>query len=291
MPTPTPDIPPTLNPYLFHGLTFDRIEGNEAWTECPSCQRADRKFSVNTESGEYKCFTCDFHGGHYTFLRWLFEESDKVTTARVAESFQKDRGLLEIETLTYWSCAISILSRAWIIAAYNQEGALVQLYKRIKTPDKWELRPTKDAGGHAMHGIPLFNHQCSTVYVCEGPWDAMALWEALRMARSTEYGLEHTNNPQTSLLSTSSVLAVANCGAVGESLKKYAPFFQGRRVVLCFDNDHNREIDGRVIEGAGLGASKRLATMLQGVASEVWWLNWQQRPDGWDVRDTLVKGL
>jgi hypothetical protein len=286
-------IPPTLRPFAFHGLRLDYSDGVKAKCDCPSCGREGGKFDISLESGEYKCFSCDFHGGSTTFMRWLWEQSDKRTNGESVE-FAADRGLLNWETLTMWGCAVSILSGAWLIPGYNPEGSLTQLYKRIKFPDRWELRPTPDVGGHAMHGLPLLNRDCDTIYLAEGPWDAMALWEALRMAKPGDGGLEHTGNPGASLLGNASVLAVPNCGAVGEPMRRFLPLFQGKRVVLCFDNDHPRQNGDQVVDGAGWSATKRAAMMLAGVAREVWFVRWTEggadltRPDGWDVRDALT---
>lgn len=300
MPKVQATVPDTLRPFTFSGLALDWEGKEEAACDCPSCGRGGGKFGINVATGRYKCFACDFHGGSTTFLRWLWQESDRATTSSDYDEFAADRKLMYPETLSYWGICKSVLSGRWLVPAYNAEGALTQLYKRIPAGDRWELRPTPTIG-HALHGVPLLDPQCSTVYVCEGPWDAMVLWEQMRTAKVVDSHLEYTGNPDASLLGPGegSVLAVPNCGAVGEPLARHLPLFAGRRVVLMFDNDHPKVHHDAYQDGAGYGATKRLAAMLQGVAREVAWVKWGEvlqnganleLADGYDVKDAVTKG-
>lgn len=301
MPKPAQVIPETLRPFCFHGLQLDWSDGREATCDCPSCGRGERKFGVSIETGEYKCFGggCDFGegGGSVKFIRWLWGESDRQTTNAEIDAMAADRRLQYPETLSQWGACVSTLSGAWLLPGYNPDGALVQLYKRIRMPDRWELRPTPGMGGHAVHGLPLFSGRCDTVYLCEGPWDAMALWEQLRTAKAVDGRLEFTGNVEASLLgpADSSVLAVPNCGAVGEPLKRFLPLLTGRRVVLCFDSDHPTQNEGRAMDGAGYAATKRAAAMLADVSRETCWLRWGEpgydagRPSGYDLRDLVTQ--
>ena len=290
----TTEIPEALRPYHFHGIRFDKEERGESFADCPACGRGGKKFSVKSDTGEYKCFVCGFAGGGSTmFLRWLWEESDRRTNGE-SKVYAAERGLLYEETLTYWGFCVSVISGSWLVPGYSPDGGLVQLYRRIKAEERWEFRPTPDVGGHAIHGLPLFNDESDTVFICEKPSDAMALWEMLRTTKQGAGGLEFTGNPGGSLLSQCSVLAVANCGAVGESFTRYMPRVKGKRVVLCFDNDHPRDNAGTIVDGAGFGATKRAIAMLYGMAREICWLKWADvgwdanRPSGYDVRDLLT---
>ncbi len=296
MPKPIKDVPDPLRPFLFHGLQLDWEGRREAPCDCPSCGRGGNKFSVNVDTGEYKCFACDFSGGSTKFLRWLWDQSDKATRNSDYDAFAADRGLLCPETLMFWGACVSVLSGAWLFPGYNPDGALTQLYKRIwvQSDGRWELRPTPEVGGHAICGMNLYDPSATTVFIAEGPFDAMALWESLRFAKIGDGCLEFTGNPDTSLAAASSVLAVANCGAVGEPLRRYLPLFAGKRIVLCFDADHPKENNGATHDGAGFAATKRASAMLQGVASDVQWIRWGDLgfdpllKDGWDVRDDLT---
>lgn len=297
MPKIAQQTPEALRPFTFHGLRLAPPDGRgQCAADCPAC--GSSKFAVNVDTGMCGCYSagCTFFveggqdaGGATKFLRWLWRVSDAATTRY--DEFARERDLLYPETLMHWGVCQSVISGAWLFPAYSPDGALTQLYKRIwvASSGRWEMRPTPECGGHAVHGIPLLSADADTIYLAEKPSDAMPLWEALRAAKVGANGLEFTGNAASSLGATASVLAVANCGAVGEPLRRYLPLFAGKRVVLCFDSDHPKNDQ----DGAGWAASKRAAGMLAGVASEVvhaFWGDGGYDPalkDGHDVRDDL----
>ncbi len=93
-----------------------------------------------------------------------------------------------------------------------------------------------------------------------------------------------------------SVLSVANCGAVGESLTKNLPLFADKTVVLLFDSDHPRQYAGKEVEPAGHAATRRAAQMMLAHAAppkDIQYLKWggngydPNLPSGYDVRDML----
>lgn len=283
MPRAASAIPEVLQPFAFHGISFTQQDsrGECHADHCPAC--GGSKFSVNIDSGLYSCYSsgCAFFvegggeaGGSTKFLRWLHEVSNAATTQY--DDYAADRGLLFPETLMYWGACQSVLTGEWLFPAHNPDIALTQVYKRIKTPDRWEWRPTPKTGGHAMH-LQCYDGSAESIWVCEGPGDAMALWESLRIAKPGDRQFEFTGNPSASLLDNGCVIAVPNCGAVGEPMRRYLPLFAGKRVILCFDHDT-----------AGRDATKRAAGMLGGVARELLYIKWPENSkDGWDVRDAL----
>jgi hypothetical protein len=232
------EIPEQLRPYLFHGCDLE-VRGAQAVGECPFCGKS--KFTVALDTGLAHCWTCTINpdgekGGvnHLSFLRCLWKLSDEQTTDYAA--FAAERGLADEMTLSHWGVCQSAFDGSWLVPGHDAEGRLCQLYKRIKVKDKWEMRPTPGLP-HALIGVPLYDPKRSTVYLHESWGNALAFWEAARGAKDTPEGLAVTGNESASLLADASVLAVANCGAVGESLKRYLPLFAGKRVVLMFDSD------------------------------------------------------
>lgn len=130
---------------------------------------------------------------------------------------------------------------------------------------------------------------------CEGPWDGMALWEVLRSTKEDKAGnLVATVNESISLLNMVSIVAVPGCGAVGEPLEKFLTLFADKSVVLAFDSDHGRHIDGRAIPPVGFSATRRAASIISKAnPSMMRYLNWgpngfdADKPSGYDVRDML----
>jgi len=283
-----------LRPLLFHGLDLS-WDARVAKGDCPWCGR-EGKFEVNLETGLWRCWVCaegtEKGGGNaLTFLRLLHEAADRATTDY--RDLAEDRGLLP-DTLVHWGLARSPLTGDWLVPAYDVSGSLRQLYRYVQGSDRPRLLPTPTLGHH-LHGVSLVHERAETLYVCEGPWDAMALWEALGTCKASGDGLASTASPERSLLASSAVVAVPGCSTFFDA---WLPLFEGRRTVLMYDNDHrhlNPKTGGQTLPGAWLGM-RRAAGMLVGVASDVQFLWWGNRnkadydpslPSGYDVRDVL----
>lgn len=291
------DIPRNLRPYIFHGLDLVDAPDGETKGDCPFCGN-DNSFYVNIEKGTAHCWSCTISsetekGGcnPVTFLRRLWTDSDKRTNGETTE-FAKERGLLYPDTLTHWGVVRSTISRDWLIPGYNLEGALCQLYRRLRTHERYELRPTPTLP-HQMHGLPLFDKKKNTIYLHESWGNALAFWEIARNCK-LEDGALTTATEAHSLLKNANVLAVANCGAVGEPFAKFLSLFAGKRVVLMFDNDHPKNNSP---DGAGLAATKRAVKLLLNAEKppkSIEFLSWgadgwhPDLADGYDVRDHLT---
>lgn len=288
--------PDKLRPYEFHGVDFNSKSSREWVADCPFCGR-DNKFSVNVTSGQWQCFVCregsEKGGGNVaTFLRRLIDLAMDFTTTEQYQSLATDRGLLSVDTLVQWGAAVSPLSRSWLLCGYSwsKEKERLRLNQLYKYSNRLYLTPGL---GHSIHGV--YQSQAYTIYLCEGPWDGMALYELLSQTKATQDGYERTASSQSSLLQDACVLAVPGCGSVGEPLKRFLPLFRGKRVVLMFDNDHPRKhpTTGKLIEPAGLEATKRAASIISGVAETVEFLRWgpnywtEDHPSGYDLRDYL----
>jgi hypothetical protein len=191
------------------------------------------------------------------------------------------------------------------VPAYSLDGKrLEQLYRWIKTVNSkgktvMELRPTPGLG-HRIFGTQHFDPKKPCVDLMEGPWDGQAWWETLRSVKQVGNELVETGNEVSSLLSETNVLAVPGCGSIGTPFEKWVSLFAGKRLRLWFDSDHPKLLNGKLIAGAGVEASKRAVRILAGVdskPSEVSWCRWGEEgfdidlPSGHDVRDGLAKGV
>lgn len=297
-PTTAKKSPETIRAYTGHGVDLDYREGEKnAPGTCPSCGESG-KFDVAVADGRYHCFRCGFKGNVLSFLRWLWEESDRATKPANYEELAHDRKLLYPDTVMQWGCVKSILTGDWLIPAYGPGRKLDNLYRYALKPGKRVLYPT--AGQQAcLFGGGLYDPSKPEVALCEGPWDGMVLWETLRGAKRTDDGgLALTANESASLYAGVNVLAVAGCGAVGpESFPRFAPLFSGKKLTTYFDNDHPKKNERGVEVGLqGFHASKRAATILAGCderPESMSYLAWgeegydQAFQSGYDVRDLL----
>lgn len=292
-----------LRPYRFHGVGLGDPVNGQVTGDCPWCGR-EGKFGVAVDTGQWRCVVCaegtDKGGGNvYTFIRKLWEEADRTTTLKDLDVLAADRGVLNSDSLAAWGVARSPLTGDWLVPAYGADGKLDQLYKysRERVSGKMILYPTPTIPARVFGASPsLYDASKPEVYVCEGPWDAVALWEALRSAkRSGEgEGLRLTASDQASLYGSASVVAVPGCSTFHES---WLPLLAGKRVTIMFDNDHPRADRGRETEPAAWVGARRLTTMASG-AESVRYLAWggpgrthdPDLPNGYDVRDALSGG-
>lgn len=302
MPKPKVQTPSGIRPYKFHGVDLKYKDGDtHATADCPSCGK-EGKFSVDVVEGTWRCFVCSFGsekggGNIYTFLRWLWTESDKRTNGQT-KVFAKDRKLVFPETLTHWGACVSVLTGEWLVPGHGPDKKLNNLYRYTRDydrPGKMKLLGTPDLPTQ-LFGVTGWDESKPEVYLCEGPWDGMALWEALRSTKDLDGKLEFTGNPDKSLWAVSNVLAIPGCGSVGEPLKKYAQLLSGKRVLLMFDSDHPRDHDGRAIDPPGFAAMRRAARVFtegRDKPESIFYLDWgpdgydPDRPSGTDVRDVL----
>ena len=296
-----------LKSFRFHGVDL-RTSGREGIGDCPFCGR-EGKLNVKIETGQWRCWVCS-EGQHETsdgpkvggnvlsFLRCLWQRSFERTNGHT-QVLAKERRLLWPDTLTRWGVARSITTGDWLLPGWGIDGKFGQLYKWQKTEKGMILKPTPEGIGHRMLGPQTWDRKAATIWLAEGPWDGMALWEVLRSAKQTENGFASTGSETSSLLAGSAVLAIPGCGSVGTPFVKWLPLFAGKKVILLFDSDHPRKHDGRDVPPAGFDAAKRAVRILSTAErkpSRVEWLEWgifgydPSEKSGFDVRDLLSRG-
>jgi hypothetical protein len=284
------DVPRQMKPYDALGLDVSH-QGHmdHVMTECPFCgdgaNSNQRKFSINVHTGLWRCFSCNAGneekessvtkgGNALTFMRLLHKRSEEATTDY--SELMESRGILLFSTLALWGAVRSTISQEWLLPGYNVKGEINQLYRWVKYQvvkngknvwtHKLMATPGLEMAGekerHGIHGVfPLDDHY-SDVYICEGPWDGMVLWEALG-------GIDY--NP--------SVIAVPGCSTFFES---WIPLLTGKRVHLLYDSDYPKvnKQTGAVLGSPGHEGMKRVARLLLSHTngpSEVLYLDWGKK--------------
>lgn len=283
------ELPKALKPYSFHGVDLSYREKNdEAIADCPFCLRMG-KFYINAETGQFSCKTCGENGNVYSFLRLLWEKSD-CPEALVGE-LATDRSLSP-EGLEAWGIRWSAISNEVLIPGFDAGGKFNQLYKREyhSVEKRWFLNMPKGLN-HAIHGVHLFDRKKPRVYVCEGIWDGVALWDMLRtVADNGADELIATDDVEQSLFASANVVAAPTCTTFSEY---WVSLFAGKEVVFLFDNDHPDRM-GRL---GALEGTKHAVSVLMSAdepPDSIKYLNWGEKgfdPDlkhGFDVRDLLT---
>ena len=318
-----PPVDDCLRPFAFHGVDIS-IRGAEGVADCPLCGR-EGKWYVSTDTSQWSCKVCGASGNALTFLQQLWDRSDAATPNDALRLLAEDRGLLDQSTLVAWGACQSVVDRCWLVPGYDARGKLCQLYRRVRTmkkPGEWSnlLLPTPgvwpDGRVHALHMASMsFDATKPNLWLTEGPWDGMALWEVARQCKRGASGdLEFTGSEASSLLHDTNVVSVPGCNVFNQD---WLALCRGKSVTLMYDSDHPRlhcvpckktwsKIDhdkcpncggpltGPEVSPSGYDGMRRAAKLLSGVASEVKWLKWSDdgydsgKPSGYDVRDLLT---
>ncbi len=225
----------------------------------------------------------------------LWELSYDATTANDYNKLAEQREYLSVEPLIQWGLAKSIITGDWLVPGYNSKGVLVNLYRYVVTKNRKVLMPMPETG-HGLSGINIYKKNSSTVYLCEGVWDGMALWEVLSRAKPTDDGdYNPTGNIKSSLLKDSCVISTPGCNIF---TNKWSRLFSDKQVILMCQNDHERTNPKtqKPIPPASWRGMQRVAGILsnsQKPPAEILVLQWgtdgytTSQPHGHDIRDAL----
>ena len=231
--------------FLQHGINIVRTTADHAICDCLFCG-AEGKFYLNLETQGWDCKVCGKDGG----LNLFFEEKGILNVKRLrgvpAMELAKDRGV-RVKTLRAWGVG-------W-------DGAFYTIPARLngKTSDLRTYRIGKrlrsSPGGKA--GLSGLLSDQDTVWVCEGEWDGLALWQQLQ-----ELGVDH---------------GVVSVSGASSFPRKATEAFVQREVRLVYDNDE-----------PGAKGMEKVRTMLSGTSRKVKWVKWPHGLEiGYDVRDLI----
>ena len=282
----TTTVPEGLRLFKFHGLELrGDLSREEVLSDCPFCDRQG-KFAINKKTTKWNCLSasCGLKGNNYEFVRTLYQEASKLK--QDYRDLSKNRGL-EPDTLKTWGVVRSPINGAWLIPGYNYDKKLVQLYKYARTDKGMAVIPGPGLSGLVMFGSQLYNEKKPMVYLCEGYWDGLRLYEVLRNHR--EMDGQYIEDRKGNLLRNANVLAVPGCGSFKDTWS-YA--FRGKMVYIVFDNDHPK--NGK--PSSAYSGLKRTVGILQGSRyqpNSIEYFKWGDKgydkrlPHGYDLRDYM----
>lgn len=235
-----------LRAFTQFGVSFSKVHGGQAVGTCPfpDCGRA-RKFYANVETRKWDCKVCGRAGSLSKFFELIGKVFAKDLRGKPLSHLAKDRGLLR-KTLRKWRVG-------WTGAQYtipvNGMGRTQDL--RRYTIGK---KIISASGGHpGLTGITF--PSTKRVWICEGEWDAMALYETLHVLKRDE-----------------TVYALTSAHVWP---KKGAELMMRQDVILVFDADD-----------AGIRGENRVFNMLQGFARTIRTVHWPENvPEHYDLRD------
>jgi hypothetical protein len=193
---------------------------------------------------------------------------------------------------------ISPITGEWLVPAFDINVKINQLYKYVSIQGHNRLLATPPMG-HKLWGLHLFDSKKPVIFICEGIWDGMALWELLGKVKQSNGSLVPTSNTSKSLLAEANVVAVPGAKTFFED---WATLFAGKTVNLMYDSDIPHKIEGtnKVSEVGGFVGMQRVARLLSVAKeppSQINYLCWGKDgynpslPSGFDVRDALQTGM
>lgn len=291
--------PEKIRPYEDHGLILSP-KGKEWMTDCPFCQK-ENHFFVRESTGQFNCRRCGEEGNIPSFLQKVHASSLEATSSKDYMLISKDRGI-PVSELKAWGLAKSFINDQWLLPGYNTKGAMANLYRIIQDEKgKWRAYSTTGCNMHPF-GTSLVSKNTKTLWVCEGPWDAMKLRWMLGVVGVSKADVDPTTLADTiksisktgSLLAHHSVIAVPGASTFSP---EWAHYINHRNTYLVYDNDHPKKIRNSTrVSKPGWDGMKRAVSVLGEAGASprtLYRVRWGTKghdpslPDGYDVRDIL----
>lgn len=298
-----------LNIYKAHGIYPSPSTGKEATTDCPFCGR-EEKFYINRTSGLFYCQICNAKGNPIEFLRQLHKLAEDGTTEERYQELARERKYLGIQELQSIGFAYNNHRNEWVIPGYSEDDSkLKQLYHwtDYKAKDGKKHLQSTPTFNQCLYGVREFDKTKPDVWLCEGPWDMVALAEILKITKiNDEFKFETTGNIDVSLFNNINLIAIPSTTS---PIENWLHLLSGKRVYLLLDNDHpyrGKDVNGKesIREPAAWGAYKRIVSKIiennikpLGLQYLHWGKNNKEHSynpnlkHGYDVRDLLSEGF
>ena len=242
-----------LQPFLVHGVLFQRQAGNQSIADCPICGKAGHLY-VNNTNGLWDCKSCGCKGNVRHFLEYIANLNAEELKGPSLSQLVEDRGI-SAETLKAWKVGWN--GKRYTIPVYNAEEKLQDL----RTYRIGHKTMTTTGMENGLLGVHKISQGPGKVYVCEGEWDLMALDS---LAKKLDKEIEIVAVPGASVFK-----------------REWVPAFAGKEVIALYDNDE-----------AGENGERLALERLSGTVKSFKFIHWPaDAPDGFDVRDWVRYGL
>lgn len=243
-----------LNGFRTHGVELQRSAGNQAVGDCPFCAK-EGHFYVNKETKLWDCKRCGESGNFEDFLGAVGKSCAEALTEDRLGELAKDRGL-PVSAFRPWRVGWD--GGRYTLAVQNSKGRTVDV-RIFRLGHKLLSTPTASTGLFGAERMVVPENLGERVFLCEGEWDAIALnW---LLGAAGEKG---------------TVVGVPGAGSFKDT---WVPLFEGRDVVVLYDNDE-----------AGLKGEAVVFQKLTGTARSLQFCHWPENSgEGYDVRDFVKK--
>lgn len=248
--------------FIQHGVEFTNRGDDQSQGVCPFCGK-DR-FFVNPETLLWDCKVCIINGNFAAFLGRRQQQYVAEFKGTVVSELSENRGI-KPQTFVAWGVGWSAVANRYMIPMNGNQKRIIKDIHRYELGEKAYSTSNADVQLFA----PTKLNKSKRVWICEGEWDGMALWECFKTLGVTD-----------------DVLAVSGAGAFPKDL---VSLLSDCDVCLLGDNDAVNPSSGKRAGYAGVG---RTSALLSGIASSVRYLHWpgespayKSPEDGYDIRD------
>lgn len=231
-----------LKGFAEHGVHFLKHASSQSHGVCPFCGKD--KFFVNPLSFLWDCKTCQVSGNFEQFLEAASVFYQQYFEGEPAATLSANRGL-DVATLKAWGLGYNPVDKIYTVPLNGTpERKTTNIYRYVIGQ-----KCMSTSGGKLCLLAPQGDlPETDTVWLGEGPWDAMTIWEALN-------GSER-------------VYAIPGAGNFPS---RYVGQLDGKQANLLPDNDC---VNSKTGTRAGYTGAIRTGRMLSGHASKVKYLHW-----------------
>lgn len=241
---------PSCKAYVKHGFIPKDSNDTQIWGLCPFCAK-ENKMYVSIESKAWDCKVCGRSGGFQSFLNQMAEHCALQFRGKIAIDLSKNRGI-SLSALKHFKVGYNEITSQYVVPVYKLDGKEIFDLRYYRNKKLWSTPSCK---------VALFNWQeianCKgTVWLCEGEWDGMAMFDAL-----SQLSIDHND------------IAVAVPGA-NTFKAEWSEILRGKVVRVLYDND-KAGIDGAIKVYKNLSECK-----------DKKFIHWEEnRKEGFDIRD------
>lgn len=269
---------PNLDIFKQHGFLPKQVcsDGVNVSGTCLFCgsysaklQKTKNTFFVNTSNKRWDCKMCGLEGGYETFLQELQNFGQLQITNSLIKDLAAEKSI-DAKTLIVHKVGYNPLINRYYVPVFAPNKTVVDL--KIYNPDsKARARFISSVGANKSLYFGYNYDRNNPIYLTEGEWDRMVMWETL--------------------VATKSKGSIVGLPGATSLKTEWINYFKGMDVIVLLDNDYDREVQGKLVEGAGKKGSQKIYRMLKGVSRSLKFLRWPEKlklKDGFDIRDLKI---
>lgn len=261
---------PNLKVFVNHGFIYEGESGNQVYGY--SIFSGSNTFYINPKTKMWDCKTSGKNGGYQQFLKEVHQLSLENLTIPKRKILEKSR-LLAKSTLKHHKVGYNAEMNRYIVPIFDAVGKNINDLKRFnanpKADKKFKMISTSGATA-SLYGWEDLD-TASIVWLVEGEWDKMAMWEVLN--KTKKLGKE-------TVVSVPGALTFKN---------DWTTLLEGKEVRVVYDNDKEKILKGRPIAGAGGQGCMKVYKALKNITKSLTFVHWESdRKDGFDVRDFVT---